>query len=206
MMSFGKKMWRCVGTACAAVPLLVGCADDTQAPVAAAGVQEMAADFVTYEMEQYLTRDGVRTGVVISDSSYVYDDSAAVRLFGVEMTLYEESGTGREKARVTSEHGRLNQRTEEMTAWGNAVLQVPDQGLKVESPELHYDPGQNEIRSDSVTTLILDGAVSRGTCFRSDLEFTDFSVCEPVGAIPRRLPGEGGEAAPGGGTGRPEVP
>lgn len=180
--------------------LLSACGDDAQAPVAAADVQEIAADYITYEMEQYLTRDGVRSGVVLSDSAYVYDDSASVRLFGVEMILYDESGTGTEKARVTSLHGRLNQRTEEMTAWGDAVLEVRDQGLKVESPELHYDPGQNQIQSDSATTMTLDGAVSRGSCFRSDLEFRNFNVCDPVGAIPSRLPGEEPDTAGAGGA------
>lgn len=186
----------CVG--CALV--LGGCADDAEAPVAATDVQDMSADAITYEMEQYLTRDGVRTGVVISDSAYFFDDSASVRLFGVNMILYEEGGSGVEKARVTSQHGRLNQRTEEMTAWGDAVLAVPDQGLEVKSAELNYDPGQNEIQSDSATVMTVDDAVSRGSCFRSDLEFRNFNVCNPVGAIPDRLPGQEPDTTGGAGV------
>lgn len=202
MMRLRKGLRGAAGAAfCAAAALLAGCEEESQAPVADVGVQEMMADQVTYGLEQYLTTDGVRTGVVISDSSYIYDDSASVRLFGVDMILYEEAATGKEKARVTALHGKLNQRTEAMTAWGDAVLEVRDQGLRVESSELHYDPGQNQIRSDSATTMTVNGAVSRGSCFRSDLEFSNFSVCDPVGAIPNELPGGGRRPGGGGGGG-----
>ena len=175
------------------LPMLVGlvalasCGDASEAPVAESGMQDLVADYVIYEMEQYLTQDGVRSGVVISDSAYVFDDSTTVHLFGVDMKLYTE--TGSERARVTSERGWLNQRTEQMVARGNAILVVPDRDVEVRSPELNYAPGADQIFSDSVSTMRIEGRESRGTCFKSDLEFRNFSVCDPVGAIPSRTEG-----------------
>jgi hypothetical protein len=106
------------------------------------------------------------------------------------MTLFTEAGA--ERARVTARRGWLNQRTEEMVARGEAHLEVPGQDVVVESPELNYSPSVDQIFSDSVSTMQVEGRESRGTCFRSDLEFRNFSVCDPVGSIPNRPTGGGG--------------
>ena len=171
------------------VGLLAACGGEDPGPGGdGSGFQEIEADYVLYLMEQYLTREGVRSGIVVSDSAYVFDDSTTVHLFGVNMTLFNDDGS--ERAFVTSQRGWLNQRTEEMLARGNAVLRVPDQGIEVKSAELNYDPRRDQVFSDSISEMTVDGRTSRGTCFRSDLEFRNFSVCDPVGSIPNR-PGGG---------------
>lgn len=172
--------------AAAALSLAVvaACADETQAPV----VDQALADIdyiIMEEMENVLTVEGVRSGLVISDSSYVYDDSASAQLFGVRMTLYTQQGV--ERSRLTADRGWLNERTDELTAIGNVVLEIPSDGRRIETEELHYDPVRDEISSDSSTVQILNGARTRATCgFDSDLEFRNFRLCGPVGDIPSR--------------------
>lgn len=181
-MTLPKLTFTCL--VLSALSSVSGCSDPADAPVAEGALQELSADYVIYQMEQYLTQDGVRSGLVISDSAYIFDDSTTVHLFGVRMTLFTESGT--ERARVTADRGWLNQRTEQMVARGDAELRVPDRDVLVESPELNYSPASDQIFSDSVSSMRIEGRQSRGTCFRSDLEFRNFSVCDPVGAIPNR--------------------
>lgn len=173
--------------AMAAVAAAAACGDETQAPVVDAAFLDV--DYIIMEeMENTLTQNGVRSGIVISDSSYVYEDSSTVQLFGVQMTLYTDLGV--EKSRLTAERGWLNERTDELTALGNVVLTIPADGRRIETPELHYDPVRDEISSDSSTIQILNGSRTRATCgFTSDLEFRNFRLCGPVGDIPTRGPG-----------------
>ena len=136
-----------------------------------------------------MTKEGVRSGLVISDSSYIYEDSSTAQLFGVRMTLYSDPG-GVTRSQLTADRGWLNERTDELTAIGNVVLEIPADGRRIETPELHYDPVRDEISSDSSTIQILNGSRTRATCgFRSDLQFRNFNLCGPVGDSPSRGPG-----------------
>lgn len=172
---------------------LVACQEEPSTTVAGEGLQELAADNVVYGLEEILTQDGVRSGIVRADSAYVFGDSALSHLYEVDMTLYNDQG--RDRAHLTADRGVLHQRSELMTAEGNVVLRVLDQGVTVETSRLRYDPSSQMISSDTVSTFRRDGKVQHGTCFRSDLQFTSYSVCQPVGAIFE--PGEQGNGAGG---------
>lgn len=151
------------------------------------------ADAVLFDMEDFLTSEGVRSGVIRADTAHVYNDSSEIRMWGVEMTLFHQDGS--ERAHVTSERGTLDSVTEEMTAQGNVILIVNEGAQRVESPELHYDPAGDRIWSDSNSVFTRDGRVTRGTCFRSDLSFTTYSVCNirgAAGAIRDEAVGGGG--------------
>lgn len=186
--SIPTRPWAPVLAACVLAGV-AACADETQAPV----VDEAYADIdyiIMEEMENVLTVEGVRSGLVISDSSYVYDDSASAQLFGVRMTLYTQQGI--ERSRLTADRGWLNERTDELTAIGNVILEIPADGRRIETAELHYDPVRDEISSDSSTIQVLNGSRTRATCgFDSDLEFRNFRLCGPIGDIPNRGPGGG---------------
>lgn len=165
------------------------CRDEPATLVAGESVQDLDADYVVYGSETVLTVDGVRSGNVRADSAYVYNDQAENHLFGVFMTLFDDMGAVR--ARLTSNTGVLEQRTDRMVARGNVILIVEEQNLRIESPELHYDPTSERIRSDSATTVVQNGRTTRGTAFRSDLELRNWSLENPRGAI-ANAPGGGG--------------
>lgn len=166
---------------------LAGCSSQTSTPVADASVQDIDADYVMLGMDNKLTLAGVRNGEVLADSAWGRNDSATVNMRGVRMTLFDDQGF--ERAKVTSLEGVFNQRTEELMAYGDVILEVTDQGVRIESSMLGYDPLRDEIWSDSVTHAVIDGTTTDGTCFRSDLQFQGWSVCDPRGEIPRRAPG-----------------
>lgn len=160
---------------------LAACESQPDTPVAAENLIAIGADALIFGMENYLTADGVRSGVVRADSAYQFNDSSVNHLFGVDMTLFDDDG--RPRAHLTAETGVLQQRTEEMVARGNVVLRVQEQGVVVETSELFYDPQGERIWSDSASTMRRNGQTQRGTCFESDLQFTNVRVCDPVGAI-----------------------
>jgi LPS export ABC transporter protein LptC len=171
---------------------LAACDEPTASRIADENVVSIEADQVIYDMDDYLLADGVRTGRITADTAYVFQDSAVTHMWGVEMVLYH--GDGSERARVTSETGTLNQRTEEMVARGDVILLVDGGVRRVESPELHYDPNRDRIWSDSASVYQAAGRRTSGTCFRSDLDFQDLTVCNIRGSaqVPRQDPAGGG--------------
>jgi hypothetical protein len=62
----------------------------------------------------------------------------------------------------------------------------------VESAELYYEPADQRIWSDSASTYTYKGQVTRGTCFRSDLTFKNYQVCNIRGAADLGGAGSGG--------------
>lgn len=176
---------------CAAASVgVAACEAPTETRLADQSLVSIEADAVLFDMEDYVTQDGIRSGVILADTAYVFNDSSEIRMWGVEMTLFHDDGM--ERAHVTSERGTLYRETEEMVAYGNVVLVMNQGAQRVESPELHYDPDRNQIWSDSNSTFIRQGRITRGTCFHSDLDFTNYRICSIRGAADIGREGGGG--------------
>ena len=170
------------GCAVLAAALALGaCGGDTDTPVAGQDLLEMQADMVTYDMDTYFTNaQGIRTGKITADSAFFFEDSTVVHMQGVEMEVYAENGAVR--AVVNADRGRFEEREQRMHALGDVVLVMPEEGRQLESAELHYDPVTEEIWSDSASTYRHDGQVTRGTCFKSDMSFRNYTVCNIRGS------------------------
>lgn len=135
----------------------------------------MAADVVTFGMVSYLTSSGVREGRVEADTAYVFEDSASVHLRVMQIVFYDEDG--RERATVTGTRGRWNQETDVMVALGDVLLVVSSDSTRIESQEIHYDPNMDRIWSDSSTVqTMLDGTVTSGSSFESDMSFENILI------------------------------
>jgi len=172
-----------VALSCLTWVTLAACRDEVQTPVAPGELLELGADLVQFGMVSFLTASGVREGRVQADTAYAWNDSSKVLLRGMEVVFYDDNG--RPRATITARGGEMNERTDEMVARGDVVLTVHSDGRRIESPELHYDPNRDRIWSDSATVQTLDGQVTRGTSFESDLEFQNFRIANPRGDIGR---------------------
>ena len=174
-MKPNSPMWR-VGLAglLAGALLLVGCGSQEDTPVVSPDLLEMDAEGVMYGMRSMITVEGVREGMVSADTAYFYEDSANVELRQLSLTVYTDEGL--ERALVTAERGWLNLDTNEMVARGNAVLTVRTDNRIIESAELHYDPNEDRIWSDSATVQRYEGTISEGSSFESNLDFTNVLI------------------------------
>jgi LPS export ABC transporter protein LptC len=160
---------------------LAACEGEPPTPVAGDTLLEMTADMISEQMVTYFTNgEGIRTGKIEADTAYYFQDSTVVHMQGVQMTVNTE--TGQLRATVTADKGRYDERTQQMHAVGNVVLVMPNDDRQVESGELYYDPMTEKIWSDSASTYRNQGRVTRGTCFQSNMDFTQFSVCNIRGS------------------------
>jgi len=135
---------------------------------------EFDADGIVFGMIHRITQDGVLQGVIHADTAIQWQDSSAVHLRGVDLTVMEEDGE--ERAHVNALRGILDTRTNRMTAYGNVIMIIPEGSRRVESEELHYDPQGDQIWSDSSFVFTEGARITRGQAFRSDLEFRNFRI------------------------------
>ncbi len=138
-----------------AAGLLTACGNTGTEPRAAQDYPQMPADYVVATVKHYLTEDGIRRGVLYSDTAYFYADSARADLKKVHLVLF--NATGQEVADLVSRTGQLDQRTNAMTARGNVVLVAKSGTQRVETQELHYDPSQHRIWSTVSSTIYQNG-------------------------------------------------
>lgn len=159
----------------AAAFLGVAACDGATEPAGQADAPELPADMVVDPVEYIITVAGLREAVLVADSGYFHEDSAAVDLVDVDLEVFEPS-TGRQKARVLSETGVLNMRTQAMIARGNVRVTLAD-GAVITTEELFYRPEQDRIWSEVATTIVQPGGTTvRGTGFTSDAEFRNYRI------------------------------
>ena len=183
--------------ACAALfaLALAACDKTPETPLAPKELLELKPDGVLYDSNTSVTNgDGIRTSKINSDTAYYFQDSTAIHMVGVHMEVYNDQGpnAGAVKATVTADQGRYDQRTQAMHAAGHVVLIMPNDGRRVESAELYYEPQSQRIWSDSASTYTNKGQVTRGTCFKSDLTFKNYNICNIRGAADIGGAGTGG--------------
>jgi len=152
----------------------IGCSNGSETTVVSTQMAQMQADNVVYGMTQILTKEGLREGVVKADSAYFYQDSSAVHLMGVHMTIYAEDGS--ERAQVVANRGRLDTNRQEMLGEGDVVLTIPGAGRTIRTGQLHYSSADDRIWSDTYTIMEEDGEVTCGSAFHSDLEFRNVLI------------------------------
>ena len=182
-------------TALFAALALVACEKTPETPIASQDILDLKPDGVLYDSNTSVTNgDGIRTAKINSDTAYYFQDSTVIHMIGVHMEVYNDQGptTGQVKATVTADQGRYDPRTQGMHALGHVVLIMPNEGRKVQSAELYYEPQNQRIWSDSASTYTHGADVTRGSCFQSDLTFKNYKVCNIRGAADIGGAGSGG--------------
>ncbi len=165
----------------AGIALLAACGGGGQGPVAGADPSALKADKVVVGMRHYITVNGIRQALLMADSAYFYDDAEPIDFRQVNLTIYR--ATGEVAAILTSETARLDPRTEVMDARGNVVVVAPEDDQRIETEELHYDPGLDRLWSNRPTTLIRAGKITRGEGFTSDGRGESVKVLQPSGHV-----------------------
>lgn len=165
----------------AAIALLAACGGGDQGPVASGEFASLTADKVVVGMRHYITTNGIRQALLMSDSAFFYDDGSPIEFRQVELTIYDEAGGV--AAILTSETATLDPRTEAMAARGDVVVVAPEDDQRIETDELHYDPGSDRLWSNRPTTLIREGRETRGEGFTSDGKGRNVRVIAPSGQV-----------------------
>jgi LPS export ABC transporter protein LptC len=147
---------------------------------------DMQADAVAYGVKHVMTRNGVRVSELRADTAFQASTGHSMNLQGVRLTFFTENGI--EGGNLTSRAGEYNLETGQFTALGDVVLVTtgPTGTRRLQSELLNYDLKTDEIWTDSRFTLTEGSRVTRGTSFRSDGKFENWTVrnAETEGGLP----------------------
>lgn len=153
---------------------LLACQETTQAPpVAKAAVVPDSSDQMMFGVWFLLSDAGVRRAEVKADTAYMYDENTRTDLRKVTTDFYKI--TGEKDGTLTSLQGTYNSRLGNMEARGQVVVVTTD-GRRLETPQLRYDPGRNEISSDSAFVLTQTERRLEGIGFISDPDLKNIKV------------------------------
>ena len=159
--------------------LLAACEPQAETPVVSEDIAN-GADQIMFGVEHFVTGNGVVRGKLVSDTAFMYEDSAMVRVRPVNLTLFDDDGNI--AGEVTAQSGLLNTRTQTMVATGSVVVEETG-GDRIETEELHFDPNRDRVWSVVATTIHRDGTVLRGSGFTSNTQLTDTRLDTPRGRV-----------------------
>lgn len=128
------------------------------------------ADQVMFGVEQYITRDGIRRGVLRADTAYIYDDASRIEMRRLEISFFDDAGA--DMGRLTGRRGEYLLSAGNMTVHGDVELNGRFQSAApsvLETDSLAYDAAADELTTDAAWTLTHpDGTVEQGTGLVTD--------------------------------------
>lgn len=158
----------------------------TVAAVAKSNAIPDSADQVGFGTRIVLTNRGVSNGVLLSDTSLIYEDGTRLELLRVNLTFYTTLGV--EDGVMTSKAGTYNTRLSRLEVTGNVVV-VRKDGRRLETQQLVYDQARNQIFTDSAFVLNEAARVFTGIGFESDPQMTNFNCLRACkGIAPVKIP------------------
>ena len=149
------------------------CQDTGATPPISSAATADTADQTLFGVRLTLADRGVQRALLQADTAFTYEDNSRTELRNVRSTFYTE--TGLRNGTLTSREGTYNVRSQNMEARGNVVV-ISDDGRRLETPQLKFDTGRNEISGDSAFVLTRPGEVLRGIGFMADPALTHIQV------------------------------
>jgi LPS export ABC transporter protein LptC len=151
----------------AVVAGVMACRKVSDEPVVGSELLELRTNQVVIGLEHFVTLDGVRRAHLIADTALFIEDSTTVDLVTVHLAFYGVDGGI--SSVLTSDRGRYDWDTGDMTGTGHVVVLDPSTARRLETSVLHYDNRRDLIWSDSLTHVFEpDGTELEGVAFESD--------------------------------------
>lgn len=142
-----------------------------------------SADQVVYGMTVRLTNQSVASGLLLSDTAFIYEDGSRLELLRVNLTFFTKQG--RKDGVLTSKSGTYNAKLQRLEARGDVIV-IREGGRRLTSPRLIYDQLRNQVLSDTVFTLIEPARQLSGIGFETDPKLTTFRclrACKGVAPV-----------------------
>ncbi|MGD2152555.1 MAG: LPS export ABC transporter periplasmic protein LptC [Gemmatimonadales bacterium] len=159
---------------------LLACGESGEPPLVAEEILQLNPDAnqVVFELEHYVTADGIRRALVEADTAFFIQGQPIVELRGLQVTFYNIDGE--ETSVLTAQEGTYDWDNGDMTARTDVVVVNRAEGQRLETSVLYYLRPEDRIWSDEHTTMFrADGAVIEGTAFESDSKMEHINLDSP---------------------------
>jgi LPS export ABC transporter protein LptC len=169
--------------------LAAACRDDaSRPPVSPVATLADSADQFFLGVRWRLTDAGVSRGTLVADTAFAFAEGSRFEFRNVRVDF--NTATGAKNGTMTAKRGRYDVSQGLLEGFGDVVITTVD-GKRLESPQLRYQQGMNEISSDSTFRFVNGAQVQEGIGFRADPQLTRVQVLRGASgrAGPIVLPG-----------------
>ena len=157
----------------AAILVMTACQDPGATPPVAEGAVRDTADQTMFGVRLMLADRGIQRAQMEADTAFTYEDNTRTELKNVRTVFFTETGV--KNGTLTSHAGTYNVRSGNMEARGNVVV-ISEDGRRLETPQLRYDPARNEISSDSAFVLTEPTQRVSGIGFTADPNLNNVNI------------------------------
>jgi LPS export ABC transporter protein LptC len=155
------------------VVAFAACQEPGATPPALETAVRDTADQTMFGVRLMLSDRGIQRAQMEADTAFTYEDNTRTELRKVRTIFFTE--TGLKNGTLTSREGTYGVRTGNMEARGNVVV-ISEDGRRLETEHLRYDPGRNEISSDSAFVLTEPTQRISGIGFTADPNLNNVNI------------------------------
>ncbi len=166
-----------VGVALLAV-LVAGCGEEPEPTPP--GVEDLPTQR-TYDYSTRHSRDALPVWELFGNVAEQYQGEDTMYLTGVRMVFYRDGETD---AVLTSQRGEVDQETEATVARGNVVV-VTEDGRRLESEVLYWDPERELIHTEAFVRFTEGDQVLTGYGLETDPDLTNVQIQRDVKGVAR---------------------
>ena len=166
--------------------LLLTCAcgrDESDAPPLPVDAPDQIMENSTITFSQ----EGIRSATIFAEYVEVYEKSDLKKAKKVHVDLYDKEGS--HTSVLVADSGLIRERKQKLEALGNVVV-TTDEGVKLETESLRWDPEGAKIVTDDFVTITKDKDVITGYGLEADQELKHFKIKKNVKGQIKELPDE----------------
>jgi LPS export ABC transporter protein LptC len=163
--------------ACLILPVVTACEEESQKPLASDTLLGLEADQVLVGVEMNLTRAGVRSGVLVADTAFSFQDEGLLQLRNLVITFY--GSTGLEQGVLTGREGEYRFETGDIDVSGEVEVTESVGSKRLVTEKLRYAADADSLYGDTAFVLYRPGLQMRGDSFVSDAQLENVQSLNP---------------------------
>lgn len=151
---------------------IVACNEKKIEPQVTLVGSEELPDQESHDAKITFTEEGKLKAILYADTIKVYSEKREKDLKKVHIDFYEDE---KKSSSITSDKGKIDDRTEDMYAIGNVVA-VSDSGITLTTEELTWKHRKKKIVTDKFVKIKSDKEVIEGYGFESDQDLQNYTI------------------------------
>jgi LPS export ABC transporter protein LptC len=166
--------------------MLLTCAcgrDESNVPAPFVDVPDQIIENSTITFSQ----EGIRSATIFAEYVAVYEKLDLKKAKKVLVDFYDKEGN--HTSVLVADSGVIKERKQKFEALGNVVV-TTDEGIKLETQSLRWDPESAKIVTDDFVTITKDKDVITGYGLEADQELKHFVIKKKVKGEIKELPEE----------------
>ncbi len=157
--------------------------DESNSPVPALNVPDQIMENSTITFSE----EGIRSATIFAEYVAVYEKLDLKKATKLHVDFYGKNGS--HTSVLVADSGVIQERKQKFEASGNVVV-TTDEGIKLETQSLRWDPQNAKIVTDDFVTITKDKDIITGYGLETDQELKHFVIKKRVRGKIKELPEE----------------